>query len=69
MDVAPPPMLPNFGAGVERAYNQDLTMLLTFNSRERTLEEFEGMGRTVGLELQRVYDMAEANVLVFGVTP
>lgn len=37
---APLPLLPNFGAGAQRKYLMDINMLATFNSQERTLEDF-----------------------------
>ena len=41
---APEPLLANFGMGNIRAYNQDMNMLTTCNSQERTLQEFVDMG-------------------------
>lgn len=43
-DQAPEPMLPNFGAGKKRAFNMDITMLITCNTKERTLPEMIAIG-------------------------
>ncbi|KAF8656493.1 hypothetical protein AX16_002512 [Volvariella volvacea WC 439] len=44
IEVAPQPMLPNFGIGNMRMYNQDLVMLLMYNARERTLQQYIELG-------------------------
>lgn len=41
---APEPMLPNFGSGKKRAFNMDITMLITCNAKERTLPEMIDVG-------------------------
>lgn len=44
-DVAPEPLLPNYGVGNVRPYNQDLHMLNNYNAaKERTLDEFIDLG-------------------------
>ena len=35
---APEPLLPNFGVGSIRMYQRDLTMLISLNGKERTLQ-------------------------------
>ncbi|KAF8067694.1 O-methyltransferase-domain-containing protein [Lyophyllum atratum] len=65
MEVAPLPLLPNYGAGAVRTYYQDLTMLFTYNSKERTLDESVALASTVGLRLQKVWDLAETSLLEF----
>lgn len=35
---APEPLLPNFGVGNIRMYQQDLTMWILHNAKERTLQ-------------------------------
>ena len=35
---APEPMLPNYGVGNMRMYQQDMTMLIFHNAKERTLQ-------------------------------
>lgn len=59
LSVAPEPMLPNFGAGSHNAYQTDLTMWFTFNSKERTLEELKIIGAAAGLVLTQVYDLVD----------
>lgn len=41
---APDPMLPNYGAGQIRLYHLDLTMMMCFNTRERTITEMLNLG-------------------------
>ncbi|KAH9949716.1 S-adenosyl-L-methionine-dependent methyltransferase [Amylocystis lapponica] len=65
VEVAPEPLLPNFGAGNRRMYNLDLTMLILYNSRERTLRDFVRLGNAGGLRLEKVWDLAESSVLEF----
>ena len=42
---APEPLLPNFGAGVMRHHYMDMNMLSTFNSAERTVDDFIRIGQ------------------------
>jgi hypothetical protein len=41
---APKPLLPNFGSGNIRLYNQDVNMLVMANSTERTFAEYTALG-------------------------
>ncbi|KAF9236987.1 O-methyltransferase-domain-containing protein [Melanogaster broomeanus] len=66
-EAAPEPMLPNFGAGNSRMYQQDLTMWFLHNAKERLLDEWITLGSIAGLRLEKVYDLAEAAVLDFRV--
>ncbi|KAG2065750.1 S-adenosyl-L-methionine-dependent methyltransferase [Suillus decipiens] len=63
LSVAPEPMLPNFGAGNHNTYQTDLTMWLTFNSKERTLEELKTIGAAAGLALTQVYDLVDTMLI------
>ncbi|KAG9311544.1 S-adenosyl-L-methionine-dependent methyltransferase [Chiua virens] len=67
VDVAPEPLLANFGNGNNRMYQQDLNMLLIVNGKERTLEDLNALGSATGLRLEKVYDLAESTVLDFRV--
>ncbi|KAG2029970.1 S-adenosyl-L-methionine-dependent methyltransferase [Suillus americanus] len=62
-DLAPEPMLPNFGAGSHNTYQTDLTMWFAFNSKERTLEELEIIGAAAGLALTQVYDLVDTMLI------
>ncbi|KAG7091730.1 hypothetical protein E1B28_008131 [Marasmius oreades] len=44
VEMAPEPLLPNYGSGNIRPYNYSVTMLALFNSRERTREDFIALG-------------------------
>ncbi|EGO00912.1 hypothetical protein SERLA73DRAFT_87273 [Serpula lacrymans var. lacrymans S7.3] len=63
--IAPEPMLPNFGVGNMRMYQQDMTMLLLHNAKERTLRDSLELADSAGLKLEKVWDLAEAYVLEF----
>ncbi|KAG1864887.1 S-adenosyl-L-methionine-dependent methyltransferase [Suillus subluteus] len=65
LNVAPEPMLPNFGAGSHNTYQTDLTMWFIFNSKERTLEELEIIGAAAGLALTQVYDLVDTMLIEF----
>ncbi|KAG1810662.1 O-methyltransferase-domain-containing protein [Suillus subaureus] len=65
LSIAPEPMLPNFGAGIHRSYQMDMTMWLVLNSKERTLDELKILGASVGLVLTQVYDLVETMVMEF----
>jgi len=65
VSTAPEPMLPNFGVGNMRMYQQDLTMLILHNAKERTLKNSLELSTAAGLKLEKVWDFAEACVLEF----
>lgn len=64
-DVAPEPMLPNYGVGNIRAYEQDMTMWILHNAKERTLQDAVQLAAAANLKLEKVWDLAEACVLEF----
>ncbi|KAF8840189.1 S-adenosyl-L-methionine-dependent methyltransferase [Paxillus ammoniavirescens] len=64
-DIAPEPMLPNFGAGNSRMYNQDLSMWFVHNGKERTVKDLVALGSATGLRLVEVYDLVESSVVEF----
>ncbi|KAG6886736.1 hypothetical protein C0995_005346 [Termitomyces sp. Mi166 len=67
VEAAPFPLLPNYGAGSARTYYQDMTMLIMYISKERTLDESVALASTVGLHLEKVWDLAESSLLEFKV--
>ncbi|EIW76001.1 S-adenosyl-L-methionine-dependent methyltransferase [Coniophora puteana RWD-64-598 SS2] len=62
-DIAPEPLLPNFGAGNARMYSQDLTMFFTHNARERTMIDFINLANQTGFLIVKVWDLAETCLL------
>ncbi|KZV90766.1 S-adenosyl-L-methionine-dependent methyltransferase [Exidia glandulosa HHB12029] len=68
---APEPLLPNFGAGVLRHHLMDVNMLSTFNSAERTLDDFIRIGQVnaAGFRFVRIWEGGEVTVLEFTVQP
>ncbi|KAG6852680.1 hypothetical protein C0991_009963 [Blastosporella zonata] len=67
VEPAPSPLLPNYGAGSQRTYYQDITMLIMYISKERTLDESVALASAVGLRLEKVWDLAESSLLEFKV--
>lgn len=43
-DIAPAPLLPNYGAGRIGQYLMDMNMMCSLNAKERTLQEFIELG-------------------------
>ncbi|EIW80747.1 S-adenosyl-L-methionine-dependent methyltransferase [Coniophora puteana RWD-64-598 SS2] len=64
-DIAPEPLLPNYGVGNIRAYEQDMTMWILHNAKERTLQDSVQLAAAANLKLEKVWDLAEACVLEF----
>ncbi|KAH9922934.1 S-adenosyl-L-methionine-dependent methyltransferase [Fomitopsis serialis] len=62
-EMAPEPLLPNFGAGSLRMYGQDLTMLLTYNAKERTVRDLADLSNRAGLRVVKVWDIAETDIV------
>jgi len=65
VDLAPEPMMPNFGAGNIKHYAQDITMLIMYNGKERTLDEVVELGSQAGLKLDKVWDLADTSLIEF----
>ncbi|TFY76535.1 hypothetical protein EWM64_g7478 [Hericium alpestre] len=69
VDVAPKPLLPNYGYGNSRAYMQDVNMLVLTNAGERTLDEFLAIGTAAGLRFVKLWDFAETALIEFAASP
>jgi SAM-dependent methyltransferase len=65
MVVAPEPLLPNFGVGSIHMYQRDLTMLISLNGKERTLQNILELSTAAGLKLEKVWDLVGTCVLEF----
>jgi hypothetical protein len=63
--VAPEPLLPNFGAGNIPMYQRDLTMLISLNGKERTLQNSLELSTAADLKLEKVWDLVGTCVLEF----
>jgi ubiquinone/menaquinone biosynthesis C-methylase UbiE len=68
-EQAPKPLLPNYGMGRVRLYQQDLSMMNLFNSRERTLGEFVSIGEKCGFKFSKLWDAGESAIVEFEVVP
>ena len=55
LEQAPEPLLPNYGVGSIRQYNLDLNMLVLLNGKQRTFEEFVGIGEKAGLRFVKLW--------------
>jgi len=64
-EQVPVPLLPNYGLGRIRMYNQDMNMLSNFNSKERTLGEFVSMGENSRLRFVKLWDAGETSIVAF----
>lgn len=62
---APEPLLPNYGLGNIRAYNQDVNMLSMFNAGERELSQFISLGEEAGLTFIKLWDLLEGGIVEF----
>ncbi|KAF8961606.1 O-methyltransferase-domain-containing protein [Flammula alnicola] len=67
LDKAPEPLLPNYGAGQIRLYHQDMTMMMMYNTRERTTIEMTKIAQEAKLRLLTIFDLAEMCLLEFGI--
>ncbi|KIJ09826.1 hypothetical protein PAXINDRAFT_86916 [Paxillus involutus ATCC 200175] len=65
VSVAPEPMLPNFGVGSMHMYQQDMTMFVLFNAKERTLQDSLELSTAAGLKLEKIWDLGATCVLEF----
>ncbi|KDR68931.1 hypothetical protein GALMADRAFT_77975 [Galerina marginata CBS 339.88] len=65
LDKAPKPLLSNYGAGGIRLYHQDMTMMMIYNTRERTTSEMIEIGKKAKLRFLKVYDLAETCLVEF----
>jgi len=48
-----------------RQYRLDLVMMLVFNSKERTLEEFIKIGEEAGLSFVKLWNTSDLGLLEF----
>ena len=64
-EQAPEPLLPNYGVGRIRQYRLDLVMMLMWNSKERTLEEFIKIGEEAGLSFVKLWNTGDLGLLEF----
>ncbi|KXN84698.1 Sterigmatocystin 8-O-methyltransferase [Leucoagaricus sp. SymC.cos] len=64
-EQASEPLLPNYGMGCLRLYQQDINMMTLGGSKERTLEEFIDMGKKCGFKFVKLWDSGETAVVEF----
>lgn len=62
---APEPLLPNYGMGNIRPYNQDVNMLSCFNAGERELSQFINLADKAGLTFTKLWDLLEGGIIEF----
>ncbi|KAJ3982678.1 S-adenosyl-L-methionine-dependent methyltransferase [Lentinula detonsa] len=64
-DVAPEPLLPNYGVARVRTYELDMTMMNLLNSQMRTLPECIELGERCGLRFEKLYEVGETDLVEF----
>lgn len=64
-DVAPEPLLPNYGAARIRTYELDMIMMNLLGSAARTLNEFLSLCGTCGLKFEKLYQAGETDLIEF----
>ncbi|KAJ3761994.1 S-adenosyl-L-methionine-dependent methyltransferase [Lentinula raphanica] len=65
IDLAPEPLLPNYGVARVRTYELDMTMMNLLNSKARTLPEFVELGKKCGLKFEKLYGTGETDLVEY----
>ncbi|KAJ3877770.1 S-adenosyl-L-methionine-dependent methyltransferase [Lentinula edodes] len=65
LDIAPEPLLPNYGVARVRTYELDMTMMNLLNAQARTLPEFIELGKNCGLKFENLYEPGEVDLVEF----
>ncbi|KAH7875000.1 S-adenosyl-L-methionine-dependent methyltransferase [Lentinula edodes] len=65
LDVAPEPLLPNYGVGCIRKYKVDITMLALMDAKARTLSEYIELGDKSSLRFEKLYKAGETDMMEF----
>ncbi|KAJ3885654.1 S-adenosyl-L-methionine-dependent methyltransferase [Lentinula edodes] len=65
LDVAPEPLLPNYGVGCIQTYKVDITMLALMNAKVRTLSEYIELGDKSSLRFEKLYKAGETDMMEF----
>ncbi|TFY76020.1 hypothetical protein EWM64_g7996 [Hericium alpestre] len=61
---APPPLLPNYGAGGARPFLMDVNIMIAANSKERSAEDVADLADRAGLEFVRFWDCVETGITI-----
>ncbi|KAJ4478425.1 S-adenosyl-L-methionine-dependent methyltransferase [Lentinula aciculospora] len=64
-DVAPKPLLPNYGVARARTYELDIAMMTLLGSQERTLSEYINLCHQCGLKFSKLYEAGEMDLMEF----
>jgi len=64
-DIAPEPLLPNYGLARVRTYELDMTMMNLLNAQARTLPEFIELCKNCGLKFENLYEAGETDLVEF----
>jgi len=62
---APYPLIESYGAGNLFEFQMDLTMLMAFNAKERSVAETVELGEKAGLKFETFWDCCDYGILVF----
>ncbi|KAG7451455.1 S-adenosyl-L-methionine-dependent methyltransferase [Guyanagaster necrorhizus] len=64
-DVAPEPLLPNYGAARIRTYELDMIMMNLLGSAARTLDEFLVLCGKCNFKFEKLYEVGETDLIEF----
>ncbi|TFY54971.1 hypothetical protein EVG20_g9490 [Dentipellis fragilis] len=64
-DVAPSPLLPNYGTGGARPFYMDVNMMCMLNAKERSLDDMIELGTKAGLVFVKFWDCVEMSIVEF----
>ncbi|KAF7782907.1 hypothetical protein Agabi119p4_2283 [Agaricus bisporus var. burnettii] len=62
---APEPLLANYGEALIRQYTMDINTMSVLNGKERTLEDFIGLGESAGLQFVKLWETGETGLVEF----
>ncbi|KAJ4479216.1 S-adenosyl-L-methionine-dependent methyltransferase [Lentinula aciculospora] len=65
LDVAPEPLLPNYGVGSIRTYELDMALMTIVNAQARTLLEYIELGKRSRLKFEKLYEAGETDLVEF----
>jgi len=68
LDIAPPPLLENYGAGSSIGYDMDINMMGLLAAKERTFDELLLLSSQAGLSFERFWDAGVVDILEFSLS-
>ncbi|KIK66536.1 hypothetical protein GYMLUDRAFT_935360 [Collybiopsis luxurians FD-317 M1] len=65
IDLAPHPLLPNYGVARGRMYGLDMVMMSLVNAKERALSEYIDLCQQCGLKFEKLWEAGEMDLIEF----